>query len=575
MHRSGRHLFTVVLSTLVAFFLSLNMFANVLRADEDEGESQTNTQTTVTDTYTISTYAGYNCITDSAGNVIPGWSYCIDHSKSSPNTNVVYTRVPLSTLGLDSETETMLRSFSYNRDSFVAFIRQMAAAGNYIAETYINAYDGQSSRDSALQYYVWAIMAGALNTNSSEYSNLVTTYGGSSTDPLTDPNSLYNAFLVPLHDFLVANAPSSEYDCWIYMPDDTTHQRILGHIFSSNDPETQLVNTNPVIPTIPVIAWNVTLRIGKAVMDENGNYVTFDPDSQPLFELNLQVLDANGNAVANQDFMITRSTSSGNAWEQVQTDSEGNLVLPMRACELIYLTGQVALDCTYTLTENTSAMPDDYEFTGMMASSTSAVYSANNESVTITYDRNAGAPNMMYAVNTYNPQPVLSAVAPSNTQPTETQPVATQPAQTQPTESAPAETSAASVETQPTETTAPVEAAPVETQPAAPAEVAPVETLPAQTSATETTAPEATPTPAASDDSAVLNASRTDVDANAVDNNDTSVLGADRDGVAETGESVSVELIAGIIMLIMSAVCYYGFRSLRPKIRRPRIHIDV
>lgn len=553
MRKTGKALLSVVLSMLIALAIPFSFLGrNVNAADNDR--------------YIIDGYGKRGVITDSFGNVDPGYGFCLDCTIPSPS-NDEYTRVLLADTNYDDDTKTLLRSIMYNYDALYVHVQEMAET-NELAANYLSSYYPQGV-NHFYQYLIWAIVFsynanGAYNgdyVNSAYYQNRVDSFGGASSDPYNDPDSFYNAFLVPVFDYLRDNAPDpSKYDSYVYIPSSRLIQPILG---SSMDLSTL---TNPA-------PFSVTL--GKVVVDEDGNYIDYNGNDDNGFTFDVRLYNNTiADLVPGVNLTIEREDGSVTT---VTTDAYGAFTVTLMCDETVTISGFEGDNLVLFIQESTANFDDEASFVEVISSTTcnvwngySAVTLSPDASFTAVNSYEAAAP-MVGAVANINPVVPVNPVQP-------VQPV--EPAQTQPTTSQPAETQPATAAT----------TVPAATEPAASTTV-PAATEPASTTAASASsdAPAATQPAAASDaqpaatepsaDSAVLGATQPTaapaVDPTAIDSaDDSSVLGAERevgdDFIADTGESVSALAVTGIVMIVLSIAAYAVSVTMKRKAYRRR-----
>ncbi|MBR1798202.1 MAG: hypothetical protein IJ757_09390 [Clostridiales bacterium] len=380
MHKYFRSLLTAVLSLLIAIAVPLSSFGLTARADDN-------------DIYSIYGYAKQEIITAPDGSKIPGYGFCLDLNRSAPY-GVNYRRTLLSESSFSDDTKMMLLSVMCNLEGLYSYARELQAEGNTVAGNFANSYS-TTSNNFFYQRIIWAITHNEVYGNefvgSSEYEYRVSLYGGYSDDPLNDPASLWNVFFVPIFDYLRANAPSSDWDCYLYIPVDNNDQRILSTPFRTIHPE---------------------VTVGKIVVDGEGNPVAYNGENDEGFNLNIGIYDTAADIfVSNETFYVTRADGS---IQDVQTNDEGRFDLTIAGRETVTISGFDSENYSVYISEDTTGLGDYCSYL-RIDSTTSVTVEGEYSVIDVTEQGSAITVVNSFVIPTPEPIPVS---APVETEPT-------------------------------------------------------------------------------------------------------------------------------------------------------------
>ena len=254
------------------------------------------------DLYTLTDYNS-SIVTDPDGNIVRGYSYCLNYKLKTPAGNT-YTRVPLSSFDEYSSLEKARLAklvvyrddildycfntygienvFASERDNF--FLPSLSTLNvtsgiNDVASFDVNA-SHFTARGTVIQHLVWAVVHSDFDSyvhddgttvqdglNSVDHYRYVEkNYYYNSTDPINDTHSLWNIYFQPLIDYIdtLDNPLDNGIDIWVYDSVDNSFQNVIGTLITFTD-------------------------IDVAKTDADGNY---------LSGATLQILDWNGNVVS-------------------------------------------------------------------------------------------------------------------------------------------------------------------------------------------------------------------------------------------------------------------------------------
>ncbi|MBO4636499.1 MAG: hypothetical protein J5685_05060 [Clostridiales bacterium] len=222
----SKKFFAAFVSLIIAIAFPLSVFVTNVKA-ADSG-------------YTVNGYGKTGVVKDPDGNPIAEYGFCLDVTLGTPHDSS-YERILMSESIYDDDTRTLLLSMMYNMDGLHDYVTELGNTSD-VCRNYVNNYYSNEGINYFYQYLVWAIAypySDGMNVdNNGEYvgsyyyNRRVAGCGGYSSDPYNDPASYYNQFLVPVYNWLRANAPSDDVDCYIYNPTSEHIQPILGGAFT-------------------------------------------------------------------------------------------------------------------------------------------------------------------------------------------------------------------------------------------------------------------------------------------------------------------------------------------------------
>ncbi|MBR6484739.1 MAG: hypothetical protein IKT14_06935, partial [Clostridiales bacterium] len=438
MSRSKNTIFATVFALVISLIIPFVFLANQAKAADGSED------------YYITSYGKKDIIKDAAGNTVSGWAFCLNSNRSSP-TNRHYSRTLLSEkTNLSDETKARLLALAYDPDAVVDYVEEQAEDSEVWAN-FLDYFNGTES-ERGLQYIVWFIVyddtfptSGHYTTGNSYSSRERHCLGNNVTDPVNDPDSLYNQVFVPIRDYLDDKAEDLDgYDAYIYLPDSTSYQEMLGHAFKVN---------------------SLSVKIDKTVIDglDNPDYFNGEDDSLGYL-VNVYIFDELGDRfVAQENFTIERE--DGNT-EAVCTDNNGMISFRINCDETVTITGFDSENYKVYVSEDSDNFGDDCTFVRVDGSS-SVLEDSGNYGISL----DDGGNNTITVVNRYenpNPTPVPTEPTESsqddedldnNATPTESS-EESEPEETTPTllgtgESRPSETEETTETTDPTTTTEP------------------------------------------------------------------------------------------------------------------------
>ena len=280
--RLKRSFFAVLISVLIAIAVPFGSFAGLVNAD-------------TTEQYSIHGYCEADLVSDLHGNVVPGFTFCLDVTKGVPH-GAIYSRHLLSEDTNYTEDEKMMLLTIANDPAGVEeFINQLAQTSDCARKYVAKNNNWGNHQYFVVQEVLWSITYRLSSGNeflgSERYENNIGYYGGASDDPLNDPDSLWNQFYVPVYQYLRDNCPGfEEHDIYVYDPDTTYYQPMLGPVFTKTD-----------------------------------NPYSFNGEDGNGFEVSVTVVDPDtGDAVADHEFTLISSDGSTSS---VTTDSTGLMQL--------------------------------------------------------------------------------------------------------------------------------------------------------------------------------------------------------------------------------------------------------
>ena len=169
-----------------------------------------------------------------------GYGFCIDKDMNAPHWGQgdAFTRGLLSDSGIDAQTELLIRSYAYNLNSVFSYISGQKA-NNTFADMYYAYYDFHNNTAEVYQDLIWDLIdaAGGKTNASDRYDRIYQL-----SRVMDDPDDYYNGdksqceadwqpFFADFMTWLQDNAPSNDYDCYIYYSEDDTVQRIVGSAY--------------------------------------------------------------------------------------------------------------------------------------------------------------------------------------------------------------------------------------------------------------------------------------------------------------------------------------------------------
>ncbi len=169
-----------------------------------------------------------------------GYGFCIDKDMNAPHWGQgdAFTRGLLSDSGIDAQTELLIRSYAYNLNSIFSYISGQKA-NNTFADMYYKYYDFHNNTAEVYQDLIWDLIdaAGGKTNASARYDRIYQLsrvmgnpddyYNGDKSQCEADWQPFFEDFMTWLQD----NAPSNDYDCYIYYSEDDTVQRIVGSAY--------------------------------------------------------------------------------------------------------------------------------------------------------------------------------------------------------------------------------------------------------------------------------------------------------------------------------------------------------
>lgn len=168
-----------------------------------------------------------------------GYGFCIDKDMNAPHSGQgdAFTRGLLSDSGIDAQTELLIRSYAYNLNNVFSYISGQKA-NNAFADMYYKYYDFHDTAE-VYQDLIWDLIdaAGGKTNASARYDSIyqLSRVMGNPDDYYNGDKSQCEAAWQPFfEDFMTwlrDNAPSNDYDCYIYYPEDDTVQRIVGSAY--------------------------------------------------------------------------------------------------------------------------------------------------------------------------------------------------------------------------------------------------------------------------------------------------------------------------------------------------------
>lgn len=435
MCRTKHSFIAVLLVLIIALCIPMTFFVNNSKAADGSEE------------YYITSYGKKDIIKDSEGNVISGWAFCLNSNKSSPS-NRLYSRILLSEKdGYSDETRNRLLAMAYDPDAVYDLIVELSEESD-VAEKYLDYFNNVKD-ERGLQFIVWMLVyednfdkdLDDFFESSSYYTREYYCCGVRSDDPLNDPDSLWNQVYAPVIDYLDDKAEELDgYDAYVYLPDNSGYQQMLGHAFKVN---------------------YLSVKIDKTVIDglDNPDYFNGEDDSQGYL-LNVYIYDELGARYAvNENFTLEREDGTT---EAVCTDGSGMISFRINCDETVTIKGFDSENYIVYVSEASDNLGDDCTFVRVDGSS-SIIEDSGNYGVSLDDDGN----NTLTVVNRYenpNPTPVPTETSETSDQADEdldNNSTPTESSETDPEESTPTLLSTGdSRPSEPEETTAPTETEP-------------------------------------------------------------------------------------------------------------------
>ncbi len=169
-----------------------------------------------------------------------GYGFCIDKNMNAPHSGQgdAFTRGLLSDSGIDAQTALLIRSYAYNLNSVYSYISGQKA-NNAFADMYYAYYEFHNETAEVYQDLIWDLIdaAGGKTNASDRYDSIYQLsrvmgdpdvyYNGDKSQCMADWQPFFEDFMTWLQD----NAPSNDYDCYIYYSEDDTVQRIVGSAY--------------------------------------------------------------------------------------------------------------------------------------------------------------------------------------------------------------------------------------------------------------------------------------------------------------------------------------------------------
>lgn len=299
--------FSLLVALLVALVIPFTFLGGSILASDE------------TEVYRVKGYNQYGNIKDSEGNVIPCVGYCLDFNNHIPESNI-YRRHKLSDSSYTDDQKAILLALTYDPEDFRGFLKDLGDE-SVVAKNFYEYFAKNSTR--GFQYVIWALCTTDYQKTTS-YSSRASECGGSSSDPLNDPASLWNKVFEPSFEYLRQKASeidTSVYDAYIYIPDNGATQPIMGQMFVVSDHD---------------------LSISKIVTNNNGNEVIYNgEDEESGYTLEITIYDTLGERpCVNENFEVTVTDDSGDEIVLTQrTDSNGVLTLQILAGQTLTISG--------------------------------------------------------------------------------------------------------------------------------------------------------------------------------------------------------------------------------------------
>jgi hypothetical protein len=204
-----------------------------------------------------------------------GYGFCIDKDMNAPHSGQgdAFTRGLLSDSGIDPQTVLLIRSYAYNLNSVYSYISGQKA-NNAFADMYYAYYEFHNETAEVYQDLIWDLIdaAGGKTNASARYDSIYQLsrvmgdpdvyYNGDKSQCMADWQPFFEDFMTWLQD----NAPSNDYDCYIYYSEDDTVQRIVGSAYPNlRVPENQ---TTPSESSAETTAETTDVTTTESASDE-------------------------------------------------------------------------------------------------------------------------------------------------------------------------------------------------------------------------------------------------------------------------------------------------------------------
>lgn len=296
---------SLLLAVVLAFVISISSIGRNVNATDG------------TETYSITGYNTDNNITDSAGNVLEGHTYCAMYSMDIPNGNE-YIRYTLSSYpGTIFDSCPNAHSLTWNNEGKV-FSTEDDAEARLLLLNFLIKQDSLDLHGAVRQHIVWDITSG-------RYCDSFYDDGSTMSDNTADIKSQLMAD--PFYTF-------ADYDAYYYFSLDQTHQHTIGSVFHRA---------------------NTALELEKIVIDGEGDPENYNGIDDTLgFTINIHIDDTLGNRpVANENFTFTHTASDGStSSEVIATDASGDLSLTIMSGETVAITGFDNIYYSFTISES-------------------------------------------------------------------------------------------------------------------------------------------------------------------------------------------------------------------------------
>ena len=260
-----------------------------------------------TDVYQVNGYNDTDIIFDSQGNVIHGYAYCLNRSRSASYFSCDFVRFRLS----DTNYGTIFNGPAGTPE-------EEYEAKRLLLNALLKKDSVTVATNLSVQRICWLITDGYLNENNY-------------------PDGLQTSYR-QLKDLLIAEPyyDFDQYDAYYYQTQDVNYQNMLGSVF------------------IPV---DTSFTIEKTVIDGlDATEIYNGVDGVSGFEVNINVYDTLGQRpVINETFVFTGTDADGNVTSQsITTDTSGNLTLNILSGQSITISGFDSVNYRFTLSEATT-----------------------------------------------------------------------------------------------------------------------------------------------------------------------------------------------------------------------------
>ena len=275
-------------------------------------------------TYTIDGQGLPDKITDSAGNTVPGYSYCLDSKEHTPFasvTSLTYTRCKLSELtpyvkdqaydagkGYTDEVKSRILKILMEEDAIKTYIESLNDSAAAARERIVTA--GRNTKTAAqmssgwnsicnefMKKLVWLSVheqsqwdefvtdfEGNISPKADNYYYGEKKYGYFSDDPMNDPDSLWNIFYQPVMNYIdteLRDYYADGYDAWVYVTTNSSYQNMLGTPIGMEIAKVDSVTGEPLAGANLVLtpadsATNTALKASMAELKllQNGTEIT-------------------------------------------------------------------------------------------------------------------------------------------------------------------------------------------------------------------------------------------------------------------------------------------------------------